>query len=30
VASKCGLGQMSARAFLAILNNFSGELPGRA
>lgn len=29
-ASKCGLGQMSARAFLSILNNFSGELPGHA
>jgi [NiFe] hydrogenase diaphorase moiety large subunit len=30
VASKCGLGQMSPRAFLAILNNFSNELPGHA
>ena len=30
VASKCGLGQMSARAFLAILNNFANELPGHA
>jgi len=30
VASKCGLGQMSPRAFLSILNNFAGELPGHA
>jgi [NiFe] hydrogenase diaphorase moiety large subunit len=30
VASKCGLGQMSARAFLAILNNYANELPGHA
>lgn len=30
VASKCGLGQMSPRAFLAILNNYSNELPGHA
>lgn len=29
-ASKCGLGQMSPRAFLSILNNFAGELPGHA
>jgi len=27
VASKCGLGQMSSRAFLSILNNFAEELP---
>jgi len=26
-ASKCGLGQMSPRAFLSILDNFAGELP---
>ena len=29
VASKCGLGQMSSRAFLSILNNFAEELPER-
>jgi len=29
VASKCGLGQMSSRAFISILNNFASELPGR-
>jgi hypothetical protein len=26
-ASKCGLGQSSPKAFLSILDNFSGELP---
>lgn len=30
VASKCGLGQMSPRAFLSILTHFSGELPNSA
>ena len=29
-ASKCGLGQMSPRAFLSILDNFAGELPTRS